>query len=119
MPEALSHLTEHCVQEHPVTTKSEAMSLVQTGLRYLPQSIFIKQLYHACGRCRAKTTSANYKHDASSRSHTIFRLQIESAEVTTSSSRVLENLSSASLMLVDLAGSEAALKNVTVCSAAL
>ena len=51
----------------------------------------------------------NYKHDASSRSHTVFRLEIDSAEV---SARV-ENVASSTLMLVDLAGSEAAHKNTT------
>ena len=57
----------------------------------------------------SKTMAANYKHDLSSRSHTVFRIEIDSAEVT---ARV-ENIASSTLMLVDLAGSEAAHKNTS------
>lgn len=56
---------------------------------------------------KGKTMTKNYKHDHSSRSHTIIRVGLEMRDT----SLALDRVTVATMMLVDLAGSEAAHKN--------
>jgi len=66
----------------------------------------------------ARTVGSNYRHDCSSRAHTIVRLCVEAARLVTvdasssgGSKETLTGTSSGVLTLVDLAGSEAASQN--------
>lgn len=70
--------------EHPVRNEEEVGVLVAQGME-------------------GKTMGANYRHEHSSRSHTVVRLVVESHHETDDK---LTGVISGSLMLVDLAGSE-------------
>jgi centromeric protein E len=83
------------LEEVSVTTEDEVFEILERGMA-------------------AKTMAANYKHDKSSRSHTVFRLGIETAEVTVR----MENFTNSALMLVDLAGCEAAHQNDSIAGRA-
>ena len=76
------------LEEHQVSSESEMMEQVAKGMQ-------------------GKTMTKNYKHDHSSRSHTVIRIGLEMRDTRAGLDRVMV----ASLMMVDLAGSEAAHKN--------
>lgn len=75
--------------EHPVRNEEEVGHLVARGME-------------------GKTMGANYRHEHSSRSHTVVRLLVESRHET---DEKLTGVVSGSLMLVDLAGSETVHEN--------
>ena len=75
--------------EHPVRNEEEVGHLVSRGME-------------------GKTMGANYRHEHSSRSHTVVRLLVESRHETDDK---LTGVVSGSLMLVDLAGSETVHEN--------
>jgi len=77
------------LKEHPVRSEEEVDMLVSKGME-------------------GKTMGANYRHEHSSRSHTVVRLIVESHHET---DEALQGVISGSLMLIDLAGSETVHEN--------
>ena len=77
------------LKEHPVRSEEEVDVLVSKGME-------------------GKTMGANYRHEHSSRSHTVVRLIVESHHET---DEALHGVISGSLMLIDLAGSETVHEN--------
>ena len=71
------------LQEQQVSSESEMMKCVELGMK-------------------GKTMQKNYKHDHSSRSHTIIRVSLEMKDTSLG----LDRVTVATLMMVDLAGSE-------------
>ena len=103
----------HGLKERPVKSKAEVFEALAAAVH-------------------ERTTAANYRHDASSRSHFIVRLRVDGARLMEVGGRgaasparggtpaadgalanvTLKDATSATLTLIDLAGSEAALQNI-------
>ena len=69
--------------------------------------------------CGARTVAANYRHEHSSRAHTVVRVRVESAVLPDRAlTGTLVNATSAVLTVADLAGSEAATLNTNAATVA-